>query len=168
MIRKFSKFLLPVLVLTACFLLTACTTASGNSITGNSLTEKSTIYIEENPLNMDPQIVSGKLDNGMNYYIQQNKVPYNRISLRLVVKVGSLAEEDNEKGLAHFVEHMCFNGTEHFEKNSLIDYAESIGMDFGAEINAYTSFEETVYMFEIPADKGEFLEQALLILHGLA
>ncbi|MCR4714248.1 MAG: insulinase family protein [Treponemataceae bacterium] len=168
MIRKFSKFLLPVLVLTTCFFQTACTTASGNSITGNSLTEKTTIYIEENPLKMDPQIVSGLLDNGMNYYIQQNKVPYNRISLRLVVKVGSLAEEDNEKGLAHFVEHMCFNGTEHFEKNSLFDYAESIGMDLGAEINAYTSFEETVYMFEIPADKGEYLEQALLILHDWA
>ena len=79
-----------------------------------------------------------------------------------------MAEEDNEKGLAHFVEHMCFNGTEHFEKNSLIDYAESIGMDFGAEVNAYTSFEETVYMLEIPADKGEFLEQGLLILHDWA
>ncbi len=159
--KTFLKFFLYLFA--ACFLLTACTSASGNSITGNS-----TIYIEENLLNFDSQIVSGQLDNGMSYYIQHNKVPYNRISLRLVVKVGSLAEEENEKGLAHFVEHMCFNGTEHFEKNSLIDYAESIGMDFGAEVNAYTSFEDTVYMFEIPADKGEFLEQGLLILHDWA
>ena len=162
MLKSFYRFLLiSFILIAACCLLTAC--ASGNSLTGNS-----TIYIEENPLTMDPKIVSGQLDNGMSYYIQHNKVPYNRISLRLVVKVGSLAEEDNEKGLAHFVEHMCFNGTEHFEKNSLIDYAESIGMDIGAEVNAYTSFEETVYMLEIPADKGEFLEQGLLILHDWA
>ncbi|MBO4704814.1 MAG: insulinase family protein [Spirochaetaceae bacterium] len=167
MIKKYSKFFLTVLVFVACCFVTACTT-SGNSITGNSLTEKSTIYIEESLLKQDPEIISGVLDNGLSYYIRPNKTPYNRISLRLVVKVGSLAEKDSEKGVAHFVEHMCFNGTEHFEKNSLIDYAESIGMDFGAEVNAYTSFEETVYMFEIPADKGEYLEQGILIFHDWA
>ncbi len=167
MVKKFSKFLLTILVVAACCFMTACMT-SGNSITGNSPTGNSTVYIEESLLKQDPEIVSGVLDNGLSYYIRPNKVPYNRISLRLVVKVGSLAEEESEKGVAHFVEHMCFNGTEHFEKNSLIDYAESIGMDFGAEVNAYTSFEETVYMFEIPADKGEYLEQGILIFHDWA
>ncbi|MBR6342263.1 MAG: insulinase family protein, partial [Treponema sp.] len=110
----------------------------------------------------------GQLDNGMTYYVLKNAYPENRISLRLAVKVGSIAESDKESGVAHLIEHMCFNGTEHFEKNSLISYAESIGMDFGAEVNAYTSFEETVYQLEVPADNPEFLETALLIFHDWA
>ena len=118
--------------------------------------------------NMNPDVLSGQLDNGMSYYVLKNDYPQNRISLRLVVKVGSIAETESERGVAHLIEHMCFNGTEHFEKNSLIDYAESIGMDFGAEVNAYTSFEETVYKLEIPADKKEYLETALLIFHDWA
>ena len=117
---------------------------------------------------MNPAVVAGQLDNGMSYYVLKNAYPQNRISLRLVVKVGSIAETDSEKGVAHLIEHMCFNGTEHFEKNTLIDYAESIGMDFGAEVNAYTSFEETVYKLEVPADNPEFLETALLIFHDWA
>ena len=95
---------------------------------------------------LDPAVVAGQLDNGMSYYVMKNDYPANRISLRLAVKVGSISETDSESGVAHLIEHMCFNGTEHFEKNSLIDYAESIGMDFGAEVNAYTSFEETMVM----------------------
>ena len=119
-------------------------------------------------LQMNPDVLAGQLDNGMSYYVLKNDYPVNRISLRLVVKVGSIHETESELGVAHLIEHMCFNGTEHFEKNSLIDYAESIGMDFGAEVNAYTSFEETVYKLEIPADKKEFLETALLIFHDWA
>ena len=117
---------------------------------------------------MNPDVLSGQLDNGMSYYVLKNDYPANRISLRLVVRVGSISETESERGVAHLIEHMCFNGTEHFEKNSLIDYAESIGMDFGAEVNAYTSFEETVYKLEIPADKKEYLETALLIFHDWA
>ncbi len=117
---------------------------------------------------LDPAVLAGQLDNGMSYYIRENAYPENRISLRLVVRVGSISETESQKGVAHFIEHMCFNGTEHFEKNSLINYAESIGMDFGAEVNAYTSFEETVYQLEIPADNPEFLETALLIFHDWA
>ena len=122
----------------------------------------------ERQFKLDPAVVTGRLDNGMTYYVLKNAYPENRISLRLAVKVGSIAESDSERGVSHFIEHMCFNGTEHFEKNSLIDYAESIGMDFGAEVNAYTSFEETVYQLEIPADNPEFLETALLIFHDWA
>ena len=117
---------------------------------------------------LNPDVVTGQLDNGMTYYVLKNAYPENRISLRLAVKVGSIAETESERGVAHLIEHMCFNGTEHFEKNSLIQYAESIGMDFGAEVNAYTSFEETVYQLEIPADNPEFLETALLIFHDWA
>ena len=119
-------------------------------------------------LKQNPDILTGTLDNGMSYYVLKNENPLNRISLRLAVKVGSIAEAENERGVAHLIEHMCFNGTEHFEKNSLIDYAESIGMDFGAEVNAYTSFEETVYKLEVPADKPEYLEKAILIFHDWA
>ena len=117
---------------------------------------------------LDPAVVAGQLDNGMSYYVMKNDYPANRISLRLAVKVGSISETDSESGVAHLIEHMCFNGTEHFEKNSLINYAESIGMDFGAEVNAYTNFEETVYKLEIPADDPQYLETALLIFHDWA
>ena len=119
-------------------------------------------------LPQNPDIISGKLDNGMSYYVMQNSAPQNRISLRLVVNVGSIAEEENQLGVAHLIEHMAFNGTEHFEKNTLVDYAESIGMDFGAEVNAYTSFEETVYKLEVPADDPSYLETALLIFKDWA
>ena len=117
---------------------------------------------------MNPAVVAGQLDNGMSYYVLKNAYPQNRISLRLVVKVGSIAETETELGVAHLIEHMCFNGTEHFEKNTLVDYAESIGMDFGAEVNAYTSFEETVYKLEVPADNPEYIDTALLIFHDWA
>ena len=119
-------------------------------------------------LRLNPDVVSGTVNNGISYYVLKNQKPKNRISLRLVVKAGSLCEEENQLGVAHLVEHMAFNGTEHFEKNSLIDYAESIGMDFGAEVNAYTSFEETVYKLEVPADDPSFLETALLIFKDWA
>lgn len=120
------------------------------------------------PLAQDPSILTGQLDNGMTYYVMRNDYPANRIALRLVVNVGSLAEEENERGVAHLIEHMAFNGTEHFEKNTLIDYAESIGMDFGAEVNAHTNFEETVYKLEVPADKPEYLDTAMLIFKDWA
>ena len=119
-------------------------------------------------LKLDPAVVTGTLDNGMSYYVMKNAYPENRIMLRLAVKVGSIAETDSQSGVAHLIEHMAFNGTEHFEKNSLVSYIESIGMDFGADLNAYTSFEETVYMLEVPADQPEFLETALLIFHDWA
>ena len=122
----------------------------------------------EDQFKLNPAVLAGQLDNGMSYYILENAYPENRISLRLAVKVGSIAETDSQSGVAHLIEHMCFNGTEHFEKNKLIDYAESIGMDFGAEVNAYTSFEETVYQLEVPADNPEFLDTALLIFHDWA
>jgi zinc protease len=130
----------------------------------------STTKVQKTPdaFKLDPTVVAGTLDNGMSYYVMKNAYPENRIMLRLVVKVGSIAETDSQSGVAHLIEHMAFNGTEHFEKNSLVSYIESIGMDFGADLNAYTSFEETVYMLEVPADQPEFLETALLIFHDWA
>ena len=135
-----------------------------------SCASKSAAKIEkgDKALPQNSAVVSGKLDNGMSYYVMQNSAPQNRISLRLVVNVGSIAEQENQLGVAHLIEHMAFNGTEHFEKNTLVDYAESIGMDFGAEVNAYTSFEETVYKLEVPADDPSYLETALLIFKDWA
>ena len=117
---------------------------------------------------MDSAFKQGKLDNGMSYFIRENGEPKNRIQLRLVVKAGSCMEEDDQKGVAHFVEHLCFNGTENFEKSAIVDYFESIGMAFGPEVNAYTSFENTVYKLELPADNLEILKKSLLVLHDWA
>ena len=117
---------------------------------------------------MDSAIKQGKLDNEMSYFIRENGEPKNRIQLRLVVKAGSNMEDDDQKGVAHFVEHMCFNGTEHFKKSAIVDYFETIGMQFGPEVNAYTNFEQTVYMLEIPADNPEILKTSLMVLHDWA
>lgn len=119
-------------------------------------------------LKMNSAIKTGTLDNGMTYYVKQNSDPTNRITLRLVVKAGSAMEEDDQKGVAHFVEHLAFNGTKNFAKSSIVDYFEKIGMSFGPEVNAYTSFEETVYMLEIPADDIQMLRTSLLVLHDWA
>lgn len=121
-----------------------------------------------NQLVMDSAIKQGKLDNGMSYFIRENGEPKNRIQLRLAVKAGSCMEDDDQKGVAHFVEHLCFNGTEHFEKSAIVDYFESIGMQFGPEVNAYTNFEQTVYMLELPADDPEILKKSLMVLHDWA
>ncbi len=117
------------------------------------------------PLPQDSSVIVGKLDNGLTYYIKRNNKPENRIFLDLVVNAGSVCEDDDQQGLAHFTEHMAFNGTQNFPKHKLIDFLESIGMKFGADLNAYTSFDETVYMLEIPADNPAYLDTALLILH---
>lgn len=115
-------------------------------------------------LPLDPAVRTGTLANGMRYYIRANARPEERAELRLVVNAGSVLETDAQLGLAHFVEHMAFNGTERFEKQAIIDYLESIGMRFGADLNAYTSFDETVYMLTVPTDSGDFLRQGFRIL----
>ena len=94
----------------------------------------------------DPKIKIGKLENGLTYYIRENKKPESRAELRLVVKAGSILEAEDQLGLAHFMEHMAFNGTKNFAKNDLVSYLQSIGVKFGADLNAYTSFDETVYI----------------------
>ena len=120
------------------------------------------------PMPVDPQITMGKFDNGLRYYIRPNKKPEKRAELRLVVKAGSILEDDDQQGLAHFVEHMAFNGTKNFPKHELIEFIESLGMRFGADINAYTSFDETVYMLQVPTDKPETMDRALQVLEDWA
>src|SRR3954470_4497382 len=116
----------------------------------------------------DPQITMGKFPNGLRYYIRANKKPEKRMELRLVVKTGSILEDDDQQGLAHLIEHMAFNGSKHFPKNETIAFMESLGMRFGADVNAYTSFDETVYMLTVPTDKPEMMDKALLILEDWA
>ena len=116
------------------------------------------------PIPPDPAVITGTLENGLTYFIHQNDEPENRTELRLAVNAGSILEDDDQLGLAHFVEHMAFNGTRNFEKQALVDYLESIGMQFGPHINAYTSFDETVYMLRVPMDDPEMLSTAFQIL----
>src|SRR5438128_6988730 len=120
------------------------------------------------PMPVDPQITIGKLANGMRYYIRGNKAPEKRAELRLVVKAGSVLEDEDQQGLAHLVEHMAFKGTTHFPKNEIISFMESLGMRFGPDVNAYTSFDETVYELTVPTDKPETMDRALLILEDWA
>jgi zinc protease len=117
---------------------------------------------------LDPQVTLGKFDNGLRYYLRVNKKPENRAELQLVVNAGSVLEDDDQQGLAHFVEHMAFNGTKHFAKQELVKFMESIGMRFGPSLNAFTSFDETVYMLTIPTDKPDVMKTAFQILEDWA
>lgn len=120
------------------------------------------------PLPNDPKVTKGVMENGMTYYVRANETPKNRADLYLVVRAGSVDEDDNQQGLAHLAEHLAFNGTKNFPKHELINYLESIGMEFGPEINAYTSFDETVYMIKVPLDSVQYINKGLLVLSDWA
>lgn len=126
------------------------------------------LFLQAQPIPVDPSVLSGQLSNGLSYYIKKNAKPDHRAELRLVVKAGSILEEDNQLGVAHFVEHMAFNGTEHFAKNDIIDFLERAGNRFGADLNAYTSFDETVYKLQVRTDSAALLDQGFLILSDWA
>ena len=144
------KKLLPILFLTLMF---SC--ASTGIIDGKSA-------VDQIPL--DPAVEHGVLENGLEYFIRPNSEPHNRIVLRLVINAGSILEDEDQLGLAHLIEHMAFNGTTNFEKHEIINYLESTGMKFGADTNAHTSFDETVYKINIPADDPVMLQTGLEIL----
>ena len=122
-------------------------------------------------LPVDPQVVIDSLDNGLRYYIRPNSYPEKTAELRLVVNAGSVLEDDDQRGLAHAVEHMAFRGTEHFPGTQLVEYLQSLGMRPGDDLNAYTSFDETVYRLTVPLDRSDALERAFSILadwaHGV-
>jgi len=122
----------------------------------------------DDPIPADPAIKIGKLDNGLTYYIKQNKKPEQRIELRLAINAGSVCETDGQQGLAHFMEHMCFNGTKNFPSNRMIDLLEEMGVKFGAELNAYTSFDQTIYMLKVPADKEEWINRGFQVIEDWA
>ena len=119
-------------------------------------------------LPVDTNVKMGKLANGLTYYIRKNTKPERKVELRLVVNTGSILEDDDQQGLAHFTEHMAFNGSKNFKKNELVSFLQSIGVEFGADLNAYTGFDETVYILPIPTEKKENIEKGFQILEDWA
>jgi zinc protease len=119
-------------------------------------------------LPLDPAVRTGRLPNGLTYYIRKNVKPEKRVELRLAINTGSVQEDDDQLGLAHFVEHMCFKGTKSFPKTDLIHYLQSVGSNFGPDINGYTAFDETVYMLTVPSDSAEILHNGLKIMREWA
>ena len=121
------------------------------------------------PLPIDSAVRVGKLENGLTYYIRHNEYPKNRAEFHIAQAVGATMEEDHQNGLAHFLEHMAFNGTKHFAGKGIIEYFESVGVNFGGNINAYTSLDETVYrLSEVPTVREGIIDSALLVMHDWA
>ena len=126
-------------------------------------------FAQQQVIPNDPNVRIGKLENGLTYYIRHNKLPENRADFYIAQKVGSMLEEDNQRGLAHFLEHMCFNGTTNFPGKGIINWLETIGVRFGQNLNAYTSLEETVYnISDVPLIRESVVDSCLLILHDWA
>src|SRR5262249_52656686 len=119
-------------------------------------------------LPFDPAVKTGRLPNGLTYFIRHNGRPAQRVALRLAVEAGSLNESDDQRGLAHMVEHMAFNGSEHFKPGELVSTFESVGARLGPHVNAFTSFDRTVYMFELPTDRPAIVAKGLTALADFA
>ena len=119
-------------------------------------------------LPIDTAVRSGQLPNGLKYFIRNNSRPANRVSMRLAVNAGAVQEENDQRGLAHFIEHMAFNGTQNFKPGELVSFLETIGARFGPHVNASTSFDETVYMLDLPSDRPGYVDKGLLVLHDFA
>ncbi|MBE9598556.1 pitrilysin family protein [Pedobacter sp. MC2016-24] len=124
--------------------------------------------MDKQPLLLDPEVRTGKLANGFTYYIRKNKTPEKRVTMYLAIKAGSILETDQQRGVAHFVEHMSFNGTKHFPKKELSNYLEKAGVRFGADLNANTGLDETVYQLPLPSDQPELLANGLQIMRDWA
>jgi zinc protease len=124
--------------------------------------------VNTNVLPVDPEVIIGRLPNGLTYYVRKNTEPKNRAELYLVNKVGSVLEADDQQGLAHFTEHMAFNGTRDFPKNEMVSFLQKSGIKFGADLNAYTSFDETVYQLPLPTDSVAVFEKGFNILANWA
>ena len=140
-------------------------------ILGTLVLAFSLVAVAQQPqvLPVDPAVRVGKLENGLTYYIRHNEYPKQRAEFHIAQAVGATMEEDHQNGLAHFLEHMAFNGTEHFEGKGIIEYFESIGVNFGGNINAYTSLDETVYrLSEVPTIREGIIDSALLVMHDWA
>ena len=121
---------------------------------GDTAAAQSRTFAPNATLPLDPAIRTGRLPNGLKFYIRKNGRPEKRVSLRLAVKAGSLEESDDQLGLAHLIEHMAFNGSEHFKSGEVFSYFERVGARLGPHVNASTSFDETIYMLELPTDRS--------------
>ena len=117
------------------------------------------------PIPVDPAVRIGKLDNGLTYYIRHNEYPEHVANFYIAQRVGSINEDESQRGLAHFLEHMAFNGSEHFKGNGIIEFTRSLGVEFGSDLNAYTSIDQTVYrVCNVPTKRATALDSCLLIL----
>ena len=125
-----------------------------------SCVPKHQVYFSGNGIENDPALVHGVLSNGFQYVLMENSTPKDRVSVHLNIFAGSVNETDEEQGVAHYLEHMLFNGSEHFKPGELIEYFQSIGMDFGADANASTSFFRTTYDLTLPRGDTQTLEEA--------
>lgn len=161
------KKILSLAILTGFIACNTTQTTTNNSESKATAKVESAIVTAEQIPN-DPTVRTGTFDNGLTYYIKNNGKPADKVELRLVVSVGSIVEDDDQQGLAHFMEHMAFNGTKNFKQNELVSYLQSIGVKFGAHLNAYTSFDETVYMLPIPSDDEEKLDKGFQIIEDWA
>lgn len=146
-------------LLRTALLLTLSLVTAGVSFSQYNLTDK---------LPVDPSVKMGRLSNGLVYYIRKNTLPAKKVQLRLVVNAGSVLEDADQQGLAHMMEHMNFNGSAHFPKNELVSYLQSIGVQFGADLNAYTGFDETVYILPVPSDDSVKVDKGFTILEDWA
>ncbi len=178
--KKHSLWVCTLFLLSFAFLYQNCTpktTAATKATTETSVAETTVekvqdkvkdVIVDKTSIPTDPSVRMGQLDNGLKYYIKKNAKPENRAELRLALNAGSILEDDDQQGLAHFVEHMAFNGSTNFEKNELVDYLESVGTKFGPDLNAYTSFDETVYMLQVRTDDEEKLMTGLTVIEDWA
>ncbi|OZV67624.1 M16 family metallopeptidase [Winogradskyella aurantia] len=151
--------------------LLCCASFTGFTVqaqTTKTLENQQSVAVPSEKLPITPEVKIGQLENGLTYYIQNNGKPEDKVELRLAIKAGSILEDDDQVGLAHFMEHMNFNGTTNFKKNELVDYLQGIGIEFGADLNAYTSFDQTVYILPIPSDDPEKLNKGFQILQDWA
>ncbi|SMO38957.1 zinc protease [Saccharicrinis carchari] len=123
--------------------------------------------IDPTPIPLNPAVIKKTLPNGFTYFLQHNSIPQKQVQMRMVIKAGSILETEEQRGFAHFLEHMVFNGSKHFPDNSLIDYLQSIGVEFGADLNAYTGYDETVYMLPLPNAQKETLDKAFYFFGDL-
>lgn len=124
------------------------------------------VYAQSSPIALPQGTVEGRLENGFHYLIIPNHMPASRVEVRLIMRAGSILETEQEKGCAHFLEHMAFQGTTHFPGRSLVESLEKLGMRYGQDINAFTGFDRTVYMFAVPVDKDKeaVMKHSLLIV----
>src|SRR6266851_5995862 len=148
-----------LLALIAALVLSASTAINGQAPATYKLTDA---------VPFDTAIHKGQLPNGLTYYVRENKHPEKRVSMRLAVKAGSLNEADDQQGLAHLIEHMAFNGSTHFKSGEVFSYFERVGARLGPHVNASTSFDETIYMLDLPTDQGDVVAKGLTALADFA
>jgi zinc protease len=167
-----ARFGVAILVLvSATFAISSVASAQDPRLTGDAPVRELELRgsdADQPPLPVDPAVTVGVLPNGLRYYLRANGKPEQRAELRLVVNAGSILEDDDQRGLAHFLEHMAFNGTAHFARNEIVEYLQSVGMRFGGDLNAGTGYDETIYRLTIPTDTARVVVKALQILDDWA